>query len=359
MICPCGGQTATWVNWPNVPLVNALPQLGGEAPTYDLDLRRCLACGTIQVANPPPAAVLFPPDYPYQSGPAFAPHAAQLARQLAMIGGRMLDVGSNDGTLVKAARDMGIHAVGLDASRPEAEIHGFFPHATRDWPGESWRLITALNVFAHIPDPLDFAAEAYRLLERGGIFVVEVSDLARVLAGARLDVLYHEHIWTWGRTGIVETLERVGFDIVTIDGLPAQGGAMRVWARKMGGQARYVVKDAPWHRVALFEEALAKWNLRISAIQHMLSDGARWVGYGAAAKGSMFAYHAKLGPAHLGYVVDETPGKQGRLTPYGVPIVPPERLAEDPPEGVLILAWNYATQIREKLRAFAGKVAVV
>ena len=142
--------------------------------------------------------------------------------------------------------------------------------------------------------------------------------------------------------------------------LPAQGGVIRVWARaKMPRTAHYVVSDPPLYRAALFDEALAKWNLRIVAVQHALSDGGRWVGYGAAAKAAMFAYHAHLGPEQLAYVIDETREKQGHLTPYDVPIVAPEHLAEDPPDGVLILAWNYAPLIREKLRTFAGKVYVV
>lgn len=357
MTCPCGGQTAAWVSWPDVPLVNVL---GAEGPRYPLTLRRCMACGTVQVVDPPPPSVLFPPTYPFQSGSGFQKHAEALARQLAAWSGRTLDVGSNDGTLVQALRYQGISAYGLDAARPEADFQGFFPEATRSMAAGSWETVTALNVFAHIPDPLAFAREAERLLVPGGWFVVEVVDLARMLLGARLDLLYHEHIWTWSRAGLVEVLEVAGFDIARLEALPTQGGTVRVWARaKMPRTAHYVAADPPLHRAALFDEALAKWNLRIEAVRHAISDGGRWAGYGAAAKAAMFAYHAHLGPEHLAYVIDETVAKQGQMTSYGVPIVAPEHLAVDPPDGVLILAWNYAPLIREKLRTFAGKVFVV
>jgi SAM-dependent methyltransferase len=359
MMCPCGGQTAAWVTYPQVPIVNDLPLPGGQSLTADLELRRCMACGTVQVINPPPPEVLFPPDYPYQSGVGFEKHAAELARQLAMgHRGELLDIGSNDGTFVRAARAEGFDAVGLDPARPEADYIGFFPVATREFDPGSYDVITALNVFAHIPDPAAFAREACRLLKPRGVFVVEVVDLAKCLAGARLDMFYHEHPWTWSRTGVVTVLEAAGFDVLAIEPLYAQGGSMRVWARP-GHTAHYVVNDAPWHKPSLFAEALAKWNLRIDAVRHVISDGGRWAGYGAAAKGHMFAYHAKLGPQNLAYVVDEGKDKQGRMTPYGVPIVAPEHMAVDPPDGVLILAWNYAPLIREKLREYAGWVMVV
>jgi SAM-dependent methyltransferase len=247
-------------------------------------------------------------------------------------------------------------ALGLDPARPEADIKGFFPQATQRSPLQ-FGAITAFNVFAHTPDPVGFAREAARLLVPDGWFVIEVTEVARLLAGARLDTCYHEHYWYWSRSGLAKVLERQGFAIRQIEVFPAQGGSMRVWAQKAEGPAwvadeGYLCDPDPW------VQAESKWAYRVSALANIVRDGKRWAAYGAAAKGVILAYAADLGPNELSYVVDETPDKQGRLTPYGVPIVGPERLLDDPPDGVAILAWNYAREIRAKLRAFGGRVIV-
>ena len=79
------------------------------------------------------------------------------------------------------------------------------------------------------------------------------------------------------------------------------------------------------------------------------SLGGRWAGYGAAAKGTVFAEVAGIGPDHLAYMVDSTPEKQGRFTPFGVPVVPPQRLVDDPVANVLIFPWNWEKEIGAKL----------
>jgi methylation protein EvaC len=322
-----------------------------------LVLHRCLACGTLQVIDPPAPEVLFHPDYPYRSGSGFVEHAAALARIIALRTPlTVLDIGSNDGTFVRALQAEGIAAWGIDATHPAAEIRGFFPAVTVGWNAGSLSMITALNVLAHVPDPKAFAREVARLLMPGGWFIVEVSDLAHVLAGARIDTLYHEHQWTWSRAGLTAVLVQAGLGVQRIEALPAQGGSMRLWVQK--GQPATWVSEAPYLRTdEPYERAWATWVSRCDAVRACLTG--RWAGYGAAAKGAMFAYHMGFTPTTLAYVIDETVEKHGRLTPWGAPIMPPEHLAIDPPDGVLILAWNYARGIRAKLRDFGGSVLVV
>jgi SAM-dependent methyltransferase len=325
-----------------------------------LTIDRCTVCGSARVRDPLPPEALFPPDYPYRSGAStpFVEHAKTFAEKLSKRfpsdERHVLDIGSNDGTLVTVLRDYA-YTVGIDPGRPEADLHWFFPDTSRRpdfWDGK-WAAITAFNVFAHVPDPRAFAEEAYRLLQPNGWFVVEVTEIAAILSGARLDTLYHEHMWYWSRTGLTRLLESVGFVIREIETFPVQGGAIRVWAQKADGppwvtNESYLLDDAPWQR------AIDVWDNRVSVLNSLTAAGT-WAGYSAAAKGVMFTHAAQL---PLVYVVDETPDKQGKLTPHGIPIVPPEHLAVDPPDGVVILAWNYAREIREKLRAFKGRVYV-
>jgi SAM-dependent methyltransferase len=369
--CACGGLTVPWIDWPDVPLVNALTKPGEPpAPRHPLTIDRCTVCGSARVRDPLPPEALFPPDYPYQSGASrpFVEHVRTFATRLQWEVSRffgapkyVLDVGGNDGTLARAVNQhhsdtvRSFYAVTIDPARPEATIQGFFPDATRSsWRSEALHAITAFNVFAHVPDPQAFAEEAYRLLKPNGWFVVEVTEIAAILSGARLDTLYHEHMWYWSRTGLTRLLESVGFVIREVETFPVQGGAIRVWAQKADGpqwvtNESYLLDAAPWQR------ALDTWDNRISVLTSLVQGGGKWAGYGAAAKGVMFTHAAQL---PLVYVVDETPDKQGKCTPHGIPIVPPEHLAVDPPDGVVILAWNYAREIREKLRAFKGRVYV-
>jgi hypothetical protein len=96
-----------------------------------------------------------------------------------------------------------------------------------------------------------------------------------------------------------------------------------------------------------FAERVRRQRSRLLAeLDAVRAVGQRVAGYGAPAKGNTLLAYCGIGPDRLPYTVDRSPHKQGLLTPgHRIPVHPPSRLAEDRPDVVLILAWNFAEEI--------------
>lgn len=91
----------------------------------------------------------------------------------------------------------------------------------------------------------------------------------------------------------------------------------------------------------------------VAILERARREGKRVAGYGAPAKGNTLLNYCKIGTEHLAYIQDTTPAKQGLYTPgMHIPVVPPARFQQDPPEYALMLAWNYEPEILAKEAAF-------
>ena len=384
----CGGTELTMVvSLTPTPPANAFvgPEDRDKAQAvFPLDVFFCEACAHVQLLDVVDPAQLFE-DYVYVSGtsPVFVRHFQDYARDImgrfAPPGGSLVvDIGSNDGTLLKFFQDAGMNVLGIDpaahiaaaASAAGIEtIPGFFSgdlgRRIAEERGQA-AVITANNVFAHIDD-IGGALEGVRTLLAGdGVFVFEVSYLADVVEKTLFDTIYHEHLDYHSVKPLQRFLAAAGMVLIEAQRTDSHGGSLRCTAQHAGagrkpgpsvaalaameddmglGQARTFQR---------FADGIDRLGTELRALLGRLKgEGGTIAGFGAPAKATTLMYHFGIGPETLDFIVDDSPLKQGLLSPgLHIPVLPPSALYERKPDYALILAWNFASVIMEKNAAF-------
>ena len=346
-------------------------------PAFPLDLFFCRACAHVQLLDVVDPGVLFA-DYVYVSGTSrvFVEHfrryaEAMIREHLPAPPALVVDVGSNDGTLLRHFAGRGYTVVGVDPARKIAEqatasgiptLPGFFtPDVAarlRDRHGAA-SLVTANNVFAHADD-LDAIVEGVRgLLAPGGAFVVEVSYLVDVVSKTLFDTIYHEHLAYHTVGPLVGFFERHGLELVRVERIDTHGGSIRCVAQHAGAARSRdgsVARAVELERRAGLDrpETLVEFSRRVDALRRefrglvgdLTARKHAVAGFGAPAKATTLMYHFGIGPETIAFIVDDSPLKQHLFTPgLHVPVLPVDELYRRRPDDVIVLAWNFAESI--------------
>jgi SAM-dependent methyltransferase len=352
---------------------------------YPLDVHFCEECGHVQLLDVVDPRLLFE-HYVYVSGtsPVFVKHfedyaADVLAAHPVAAGGLVVEIGSNDGTLLRFFQRAGCRVLGID---PAAEIaaaataqgvetlNGFFtPETAAGILAERGpaAVVCANNVLAHIDDLSAVIEGVSALLAPGGILVFEVSYLVDVYENVLFDTIYHEHLDYHTVKPLVPFLARHGLDLVDARRVPSHGGSIRLTARKRDGRA-VAASPAVAECIALEArlgldraETLRAFGGRIAAIGRDLTEvlagfkaeGKRIAGFGAPAKATTLMYQFGIGPDVIDFIVDDSPLKQGLYSPgLHIPVLPSHAIAERRPDVLVVLAWNFAQPIMAKNAAF-------
>ncbi|MFN3076805.1 MAG: methyltransferase domain-containing protein [Alphaproteobacteria bacterium] len=393
----CGGGDLDLVLrlTPTPPANAFLPAVdaGTTQACFPLEVYLCRACGHVQLRDILDPEALFR-DYIYVSGtsPAFVKHfddyaADLITRYRLPTMAPILDIGSNDGTLLRAFQDRRYNVLGIEPASAIAEaarnsgvdtIIGFFNQELAEKLLEQRGpvvLVTANNVFAHIDNLSDMLRGVRTLLTPGGLFVFEVSYLADVIEKGLFDTIYHEHLSYHAVRPLIPFLEAHGLELIEALRVDSHGGSLRGVAKVRGAHwtpgASVEARLAEEARLGLHEPATYRaFGERIAArgealralLRELKAKGKTIAGYGAPAKATTLLYHFGIGPQTLDFIVDDSPWKQGRLTPgHQIPVLPSTALLERRPDYTLILAWNFAQPIvarQERYRAEGGQFII-
>ncbi len=356
-----------------------------KQPAFGLNTQVCLNCGLIQVADQ------IPPDffrhYLYVPSGAATMHAhfAELADRLFALAGRdglIVDIGCNDGLMLAAANALGAKTLGVDpaaniaelANKRGVEVHldYFTPRSAeilRAQRGPA-KIIATSNTFNHIGDLHTFMKSITVFLSGDGYFVVEVPRAKEMLERNLFDNMYHEHVSQFSLLSIVKLGEFFDMEVVDVDPLPKiHGGSMRVFlARKSAGKQRQPIvgkmlqeeKDGGMLERTSYVELVKRVDAIGAELRTMLSrfreQGKKIVGYGASARGNTLITYYGIGRDYLEFLVDKNPLKQGLHSPNTrIPIKPVEAIAQERPDIVFVLAWNFFDEIKVQQSAFLAR----
>lgn len=381
----CGtGLTATFVDLGMSPPCESYlraDQLDSPETFYPLNVRICEACLLVQLpAYIAPDDVFT--DYAYFSSysDSWVEHARRFVEQMAAslrLGAESLvvEVASNDGYLLRHAVARGIPIVGIEPAANIAAVARdrgirteclFLGESTgKDVATRYGRadLVVGNNVFAHVPDLLDFVRGLRALVADHGTVSLEFPHLLRLIDGRQYDTIYHEHYSYFTLRTAAQALGTGDLRVVDVETLATHGGSLRVLAKPSvsAGPPTQRVKDvlaaeeaAGLHTVeghSDFPRAVLEVKTDLVTF---LADAARrghtTAGYGAPGKGNTLLNHCGVRSDLLPFTVDRNPYKQGMYLPGShIPVHAPERLAEVRPDYVLVLPWNLRDEVLHQL----------
>jgi hypothetical protein len=368
-------------------------QLDQGETFYPLHVRVCTECLLVQLPAYIPAEDIFS-HYAYFSSYS----SSWVAHAKAFVDGAVdrwnlttdsfiVEVASNDGYLLQHAKARGIRSLGIEpaanvaeAAREkgiETEVVFLGADTGKAVAADhgSADMVVANNVFAHVPDIVDFSAGLRALVADDGHVSLEIPHLLRLVEGREYDTIYHEHYSYLSLLTTQRVLATAGLTVIDVEELPTHGGSLRTWSmptEAAGAQSAAVEKvladeaaaglhtfeghDGFHHAVAEVRNELLDFLIEASR------TGATVVGYGAPGKGNTLLNHAGIRSDLLSFTVDRNPFKQGKFLPgTHIPIRPVEELAQARPDYVLILPWNLRTEIAEQLeyiRDWGGRLVV-
>jgi SAM-dependent methyltransferase len=361
----------------------------GDDPLFPLDLYQCRDCGHAQILDVVDPAHLFR-DYIYSTSISlglvehFRKYAAEMVSRFNLGAGKLaVDIGSNDGTLLRFFKEAGLKVCGIDPARAIAEkatadgiptLPDFLTLPVAEQlvkaHGQA-SLVTANNVFAHSDKLAEMADCVAKLLAPDGVFIFEVSYLLDIVDRFLFDTIYHEHLCYHSVAPLTRFFASHGLELFDVQRIANKGGSIRGFVQKKGGprprsaecssllalEAERRLGDPATLRAYAGRIEQKKADV-VALLKTLKASGKKIAGFGASATVTTLLYNFELAP-WLEFLVDDNTSRHGLVSPgHHLPILPPMQLYERGIDAVVILAWQYADPIMKKHHAFLDKGGV-
>jgi len=372
------------------PLNFVMPQNASEQKLFPLEVFHCDSCGLVQLGNAVDPNLMFK-EYTYTSGvsTAFKKHLHEFAAYLVKRfdlkeNDLVIDIASNDGTLLDGFKKFGIKVLGVEPSNTAdiaiknniPTINDFFNEEVANRIEQDFgkaKIITATNVFAHV-DKLDsFMKGIKKILHENGSFVSESQYLYDIVTKLEYDTIYHEHLRYYGLKQLIFLFNKYEMDVFDAERIEAQGGSIRAFACfknkfKILPSIQKIVKNEDDIKISSLD-TMKEFARRIednknklrSLLQQLKAEGKTIVGIGAPARSSTVLNYCQIGPDFLDFVAEKSQLKIGKLTPgTHIKVVDDDELSKVNPDYALLLSWHLKESIIPKIRdgGFKGKLII-
>ena len=344
---------------------------------YTLDVTCCRNCLLVQLTDESyiPRDKLFL-DYAYASSISggLRNHFAGLADKIkSEFNPRIVvDIGSNDGVLLKPLLELGCEAIGVEPAGNLAKqannnglatICSYFDKDTVNKiisDNGKADIVVASNVFAHLDEYHDIIENVKRILSENGTYIVEVQYFADMIRDMTFDNIYHEHVLYYTIHSMINLFDKHDMTVYNVEKIPTHGGSIRAYVSE-GKSPRQSVNDLIREEkengidnLQTLENFNKKLQNNIEQIRELFvklkKDNKRIFGYGAPAKSSTMINSIGLDKSNIELIMEDSPLKQGLFTPGShIPITSPDILEKEMPDYLMIFAWNYADEIIKKV----------
>jgi len=346
---------------------------------YPLDLYFCNSCGLLQLLDVVAPEIIYG-EYMYQTSISlglpehFQKNADEMLHRInPPPGALVVDIGSNDGTFLRAIQNRGMRVLGIEPAREMAQkvtdsgietLATFFSselarQIKKDY-GES-AIITANNVMANIDDLADFAEGIRELLAPDGVFLFETGYVVDLIQNSVIDNIYHEHLCYFRVKPLVNLFNNHGLEVIEVEHISTKGGSLRGTIQMANGPR--TVSSSVSEQIAL-ETRLGYDNAEIyqgfasrmdmvkkellARLHDLKTQGKTIAGYGASVGVTTLLYYYELGDI-LTYLFDDNPSKHHLFSPgHHIPVLPSHEIHDKKPDYIVVLAWRYATPIMQK-----------
>ncbi len=366
-------------------------QLDEVEKTYPLRFKVCKSCSLAQIDYVVAPEELFFPDYPYRSGitqtlveKLSQTAVSTLKRYDFPEQSLVMDIGSNDGTVLQAFKARGMKVLGVEATNIAKianengveTLQTFFNEETAQEVKSKYgkaKAICSTNVFAHVSAMGSIIRGVIDLLDDDGVFVTESHYLMDLLETVQYDSIYHEHLRYYSLKSLIALFDQYDMTVTDVERIANYGGSIRVFAMKGKGLA---VSDAVTNLLAeeeafgmydtdVFDEFARRTKKARHDLQKMVIDiherGERVVGIACPGRSSTLVNYTGLNPELMPYIAEQSTSLKLGLFLPGMhnPIVDEKRMFDEEPEYAIMLSWHYAEAICGNLRRKGLKSKII
>ena len=350
---------------------------------YPLDIMLCIDCGHSQLSVVVDPEILYK-NYIYTTSISLglSEHFKEYARsEIEKIkpakGSFVLDIGSNDGTLLAYFKSYGLEVLGVDpapAAKIAAEKKGvetLTEYFTSQLAEEIKKdkgcasIITANNAFANIDSLSDIMKGIKNLLSDDGVFILETSYLLPVLQKLLIETIFHEHISYFSVKPLKLFFKNYGMELFNVKEVSTKGGSIRCYAQLAGGgrpisdsveEIISIEEENNIHKKEGFEKFYGHINTikveLIRLLKELRNKGKKIAGYGASVGVTTLIYFFDIRP-YVEYLIDDNPVRHNLFSPgYHIPVLSSDIIDEKKPDYIVIFAWGYTDIIIKKNREF-------
>lgn len=375
-------------------LTGVFPLPGEAVEVGPLEMVKCHsddgrdACGLVQLKHDYEMEKLYGDNYGYRSAlnKSMVRHLQDIVekiekRQSLQDGDLVIDIASNDGTLLSAYKNTKLDLLGIDPTSdkfkeyyPEhiAHVPSFFTAEAvmKERGDKKAKVITSIAMFYDLPEPLKIMQDIESVLAEDGIWVVEQSYMPAMIDNTSYDTICHEHLEYYALKQFVWMAERVNLKIIDLEFNDTNGASFAITFAKKGSDHQEIsekVKEVLDEEIKRGFDSLSIYeDFKKNTEQHRIdlmdffkksaSEGKRVFGYGASTKGNVILQYCGITPKEMPYIAEVNEYKFGRLTPGSlIPIVSEEKAKEMKPDYFMVLPWHFKEGIIKREAEFIAE----
>ena len=350
--------------------------------SYRLDLNNCNSCNHFQLGYEVHSKKLFATNYTYLTGvaPSFINHFKNYADWIVnrcnlKKNDIVLDIGSNDGTCLKAFKKKKLKVIGIDPAILPSKIansnriftyNKFFNKGSAEKIRNDFGeidFITSHNVLAHVNEIKNVFSNILYLLKNNGYFCFEVGYFVNVVEKNLFDTIYHEHLDYHHANPIVLFLNKIGFQVINLSTNSVQGGTLRVLCKKSTEKNSQQVSKflSNERKKSIYNKKyMSQWQKKIQQkmlrlnkfVTSKINENFTVYGYGAPTKAVLLLKLSKLSKSGIQYTIEDNKLKINKFIPQSsIEIVNFKKIITNKPNYLIIFAWNFVDDIVNKLKS--------
>lgn len=385
----CNEEYSSFLDFGRMPIANGFlsPDQFEDEYFFDMQVGFCPTCSMVQLIDQPAPELMFHDNYAYFSSISvrMAEHFEAFAKlvmdsYLTSDDPFVVELGSNDGIMLRHFFQKGIRHLGVEPSANVAEVaRKFGINTTCEFFSEELGqsvfdeygpadAILAANVMCHIPDMHSVISGFEKLLSKKGVVIFEDPYLGDIIEKTSYDQIYDEHVFYFSVASVDYMFGQHGMEVIDVMPQTTHGGSMRYVIGRKGEHEISSGVTAQMEReetlglrrletyVAFREKVEASRDNLMKALDSLKVEGKRVVGYGATSKSTTVTMFCGITPDLVEFVSDTTPGKQNKCTPGAhLPVKPYDDFKKQYPDVALLFAWNHGEEIMAKEADFRDK----
>ena len=391
ILCNLKNTLKVYLDLGKSPLANNLEKISNKkVEKYPLRLAKCSKCGHIQLDYLASPKKMFN-NYLYLSSASTTltnhlssiPLAINKKRKIKK-NDIVIDIGSNDATLLKGYKSFGAKCIGVEPAKNLRKyykknnielINNFFSNKIAKKIKNDYgkaKFLTATNVFPHLQNLKEFCHSIHTILDENGIVLIEAHYFGQLIKDVAFDTIYHEHASYWTVSSVNKLFKKYDLNLFHVDFLNIHHGQIRCWVtknNKFKKSKRLIYYLNQEKKIKLHgDKKLRNFAKEVKLIKIKINNffekcnktGVNVVGYGAPAKATTIINYLELSNNKLKFIVDKNPLKHKKYIPgTNIQILGPENVDVKKFKYLFNFAWNFINEIlnqQKKFMKLGGKI---